>query len=202
MSKPRYKLIAKDFAGLAVLVFGPFLLFIVLQVFGWLPWSQGEKFLKENWGNVASLWGLLVGFYVLVVAKGVRRAAQEARDREILRTLLDNLERANSNVRDLGLFVRESKWDMVYLKAVDVLAACRSAYSNWDDDPSSRKMRNKLNTAATITRSIATLTAYSKAQPMDERQKTKIIDAQLEVGELLGTVIGHVEKTRRKVTEP
>jgi hypothetical protein len=84
MPRPRNKLFAEDYAGLAFLVLGPVFLFFLLEVSGLLPWPRGGKFLKENWGNAASLWGLLVGFYVLVVAKGVKRAAQEARDREVL----------------------------------------------------------------------------------------------------------------------
>ena len=115
---------------------------------------------------------------------------------------MEDLEEAGSNVRELGLFAREGKWDIVYIKAVDALTHCRSAISNWDDQPASRSMKNKLNSATTITRTIADLTANSAARPPDNNQRGKILRSQLDVGEVLGTVIGHIQKMRRRVTEP
>jgi hypothetical protein len=202
MMRPGTNRYIQEHAGLACLMLGPVLILLALLYSGIVPKPRSHQLIKDNWGNVASVWGLVVGFYVLVVAKGAKKAAQEVRDREILRTLLDNLEEANNDIRELGLFARESKWDIVYLKAVDALTHCREAISNWDDRPASRVMKNKLNSATTITRTIADLTANSSVRPPDDTQRENILRAQLDVGEVLGTVIGHIQKTRRKVTEP
>jgi uncharacterized membrane protein YcjF (UPF0283 family) len=199
MMQPSTKRHLRDYAGPAFLVLAPATVVLLLLL---VPRPRSQQFIKDNWGNAASVWGLVVGFYVLVVARGARRAARETRDREILRSLLDSLEEANSNIRELGLFARESKWDIVYIKSVDALTHCQAAISNWDDDPASRKMKNKLNTAATITRSIANITVNLTVRPLDEHQRDQVLRAQLDVGELLGAVMGYIEKTKRKVTQP
>lgn len=72
----------EDYWGLFAAVIGPPLLVSILIVTGIVSWSELKPDLASNWGNIASVWGLLVGVYVLVVAKGAKRAAEEARSKE------------------------------------------------------------------------------------------------------------------------
>jgi uncharacterized membrane protein YcjF (UPF0283 family) len=201
MIQEGYKRHVRDFAGPVSLVLFPPAIMVLLTSLNVVSWSMTIQFLKLNWGSAASVWGLIVGFYVLIVAKGVRRAAQDATNKEVLRVLLQNLEEARGNIRDLGFFARDNKWDIVYVKAMDALLNCTSAISNWDDEPTGRKMKNKLNTATTITRTIAELVGNSTARPIENSAREQILRSHLNVSEILGTVIIHVHKMRRKVNE-
>lgn len=145
-------------------------------------------FATDNWGNLASVWGLGVSIYVLFVAKGARKAAEEARSAERLRTVLEELEDAAKKCTELGQFARAQKWDLVHLRAQEVMASCRVTVARWGEDSALKDHRNKVLQVATFMRSIVEETNKDTVS-----QKT-ISDAQLNSDEKLTAVVGKMHR--------
>lgn len=149
------------------------------------------KFGIENWGSIASVWGLVVSFYVLIVATGARRAAQEARSAERLRTALVGLEDAAAKCIQVGQFARNQKWDVVELRAQEVMARCRTTLAAWGDNPALRESRNKLLEVAILMESI-----IQESRNVNVNRKT-ILDAQLDSDVKLSVVVGRIQKEHK-----
>lgn len=150
--------------------------------------SATTEFVANNWGSIASVWGLGVSIYVLFVAKGARKAAEDARSAERLRTVLEELEDAAKKCTELGQFARAQKWDLVHLRAQEVMASCRVTVARWGEDSALRDYRNKVLQVATFMRSIVEETNKDTVS-----QKT-ISDAQLNSDEKLSAVVGRMHK--------
>jgi hypothetical protein len=146
------------------------------------------QFTAENWGSIASVWGLIVSFYLLFVATGARRAAQEARSAEKLRTALAGLEDAAAKCIQVGQFARNEKWDVVELRAQEVMARCRTTLAAWGDTPALRESRNKLLEVATLMESI-----IQESRNANVNRKT-ILDAQLDSDVKLSVVVGRIQR--------
>ncbi len=144
---------------------------------------------QRNWrDDPASLWGLVIAVYVLIVAMGARRAAQEARSAERLRTALDAIEGAANKCTEVGQFVRLQKWDVVELRAQEVMTCCRATVAGWGDESSLKDSRNKLNQVAT---QMGSIVEQARNANVDQQA---ILTAQLKSVENLAVVIGKTHK--------
>ena len=146
------------------------------------------EFVSKNWGNLASIWGLGVSIYVYFVAQGAREAAEEARSAERLRTALVGLEGAAAKCIEVGQFAGNQKWDVVELRAQEVLACCRTTVAAWGENPALKESRNKLNEVAALMRSIT-----EEARNANVNHRT-ILKAQLDSHEKLSVVVGKIQK--------
>jgi hypothetical protein len=171
-------------AGLILL--SPGLLFVLLVVVRSTRCAT-IRFIVGNWGNVASVWGLLVSFYVYLVAKGARKAAEEARSAERLRTALVGIEDAASKSVEIGQHARNRNWDVVELRAQEVMACCRTTLAAWGENPSLKDSRRKLTEVATLMRSI-----IEESRSENVNRET-ILRAQLDSDEKLSVVIGKIQ---------
>jgi hypothetical protein len=84
-------------------------------------------------GTAAGGAGLFVGIYTLIVAKGARRAAQDASTAARSRNLVEDLGSANQKVQQVGNFIQQEEWLAVRLRAEEILAICRSVLTRWPD---------------------------------------------------------------------
>jgi hypothetical protein len=178
-----------DWAPIGAAV-APLGVFVLLVVIPGLPHATILKFVRENWGGIASVWGLGVSIYVLFVAKGARKAAEEARSIEQVRTVLEELEAGAEKIGHLGLFAHGSNWDLVRLRAEEVMTSCRTIVARWGDDPVFRDSRNKLLMVATLMRSII------EEANKDTVDSGRVIEAQLNASEKLSAVVGRVYKEK------
>jgi len=165
-----------DWVDIAV-VLSPLPLILVVVVAAEHFNLPATRFLVKNWGNVASVWGVAVSIYVLWVAKGARAAAanaekeaehavQEAKAATRVRAALAELQGAAEKTTQIGLFTTAPKWDLVQLRAEEVMSICRATLARWGDFPSLKGPRNRLNDTATQMRSI--VEEASKPQPSAE----------------------------------
>ena len=152
-------------------------------------------FVAKNWGSIASVWGLGVSFYVLFVAKGARKAAEDARSAERVRTALEELEDAREKCTQLGQFARIGKWDLVHLRAQEVMATCRATVARWGEDQALKDSRNKVLQVATLMRSIVEETHN------DDVNRKAILEAQLNSDEKLSAVVGRIHKEQESGSE-
>jgi hypothetical protein len=155
-----------------------------------LPRTAILCFVKENWGSIASVWGLFVSIYVLFVAKGARKAAREAITAERGRTVVEELEQAMEKNSHIGLFARDRKWDLVHLRAQEVMTSCRTIVARWGEDDVLKESKNKLLMVATQMRSIV------EEANKEGANSESIVNAQLNASERLSAVLGKAHKER------
>lgn len=158
-----------------------------MLAFNVLTWNAIVELICRNWGSIASVWGLVLGFYVIVVATGARRAAEDARLRSRRQSPTEELEEARNKIQQIGHFLAAGNVDVVRIRAEEVLACCQSVLGRWESDPAWKKSKNKLLSATEIIRTIAQQAAT--AGPLDANEKTRTALAQLEASELLSAVL-------------
>jgi hypothetical protein len=83
-------------------------------------------FLSDNWGSLVGALGLLLTILTLVAARGAKQAAEEASTIGRRRNLVEELEEASGKMQQLGGWVRDQKWELVQVRAQEVLAPCAS----------------------------------------------------------------------------
>lgn len=165
---------------------------LVLLAGLWLhfpKWTGIDTFVKRNWGNIASAWGLAIGVYVLIVAQGARRAAEQARQLGRARGLLEELEEANKKIQQVGVFIGQRRWDLVNHVAREVLVRCRGIVARWNDLPEASS--NTLLKAIVLVRSIAESAMANVSEEQREKHARRLARAQLDAAELLSTALGH-----------
>lgn len=155
-----------------------------------IPYSRPAttQFLKENWGSIAAVLDVFLSLYVIVIATGARRAAEDAKSGERLRTALEELEDAAKKCTEVGQFARDQKWDLVHLRAQEVMTSCRSTVARWGEDKGLKDSRNKVLQVADLMRSIVEETNNPNLS-----QKA-ILAAQLNSDEKLAVVVGKIHK--------
>ena len=84
--------------------------------------SESGKFAVDLIGVVASVAGFLLSLYVLKVAKGARRAAEEARALARKRDLVEELGDASQKLQQVGNFLQRGEWLGVQIRTAEVLA--------------------------------------------------------------------------------
>jgi len=165
----------------------PLLVFALLFV---LPVTRPAttEFVEDNWGSIAGVWGLGVIISVLGVAKGARTAATKAVSAEQVRTALEELEDAAEKCTQLGQFARDQKWDLVHLRAQEVMVRCRTTVERWGGNDALKDSRNKVLQVATFMRSIVEETHSASVN------RKIILDAQLNSDEKLAAVVGKIHR--------
>jgi hypothetical protein len=173
-------------------VAGPLIIILFLIWRGLLTWGEVVAAFERNGrDDPASLWGLVIAVYVLVVAIGARRAAQEARSAERLRTALAGLEDAAAKCTQVGQFARDQKWNVVELRAQEVMASCRTTLAAWGENEALTESRKKLDEVATLMRSIV------EESRKDNANRRTILRAQLDSDEKLAVVVGYIQKEHK-----
>jgi len=188
-----------DWSRLAALLIGPPL---ILSIWLWLRyrnWTSAWTFVDGNWGNIASAWGLSVGVYVLMVAQGARRAAEQARQLGRARGLLEELEEANKKIQLVGVFIGQRKWDLVNHVAGEVLVSCKGIMARWNDLPGSSS--NTLLEACVLIRSIADSAIANVSEDQTAKHARRLLRAQLSAAELLSTALGHGKQLAERKDE-
>lgn len=66
-------------------------------------------FIRQNWGNVASVAGLIISVFTLLFARRASRAAREAKEAVFMRNITDDLQEAAHKSQQLLDFLRVNK---------------------------------------------------------------------------------------------
>ncbi len=150
-----------------------------------------QGFLIENWGNVAGVLGLVVSIATLAVAQSAQQAAREARDAARRRSLAEEIRDALSKVEQIGVFLPQSRWDIVWLRAQEIVSVASMVRSRWEDhlsDPS----RDNLLVVRQLSQSIASAALLASATAPTRAQMNRIAATHGRVLELLGGELGRV----------
>lgn len=68
------------------------------------------NFIKQNWGNLASVAGLIISVFTLLFAKRASQAAREAKAAVWRRTVADDLEEAERLASEMISSIRKKDW--------------------------------------------------------------------------------------------
>jgi hypothetical protein len=155
-----------------------------------------RDFLSHNWGNLASVLGLIISLWVLWVARGARKAAEDARAVARRRSLIEELEEADRRIQEIGGFVRDRKWEIVQLQSQKVLGDCRAMLARWGEHLGLGAI--DLRTASTQLSSIAELAHESSLRELTAAEDRQIFKAQLWAGELVSSVLGRTRSSEER----
>jgi hypothetical protein len=156
---------------------------------------QTVMFASRNWGSIASVWGLGVSIYLISIARGARKAAQEAKVGEKARTALQELRQAAEKNIHIGQFARTFKWDALEIRAEEVMNCCYETVARWKDDPQFKQSCDDLLMVAVQMRSIIVEAGKKRVDAPN------IVDSQLLCGEKLNTVIGRIQREQDSRSE-
>jgi hypothetical protein len=154
-----------------------------------MSWDDVSGFLFRNWGNLASVLGLAVSAATLVVSSKAREAAEAAKAvarRQILTEVLQDAIRKNEQV---GLFLSQRKWDIVWLRAQETANATSLALTRWPMELGKDSKDNLLR-AQHLSSSIASVALRVTGEMPALLEIAWISQAQGRVAQLLNAELG------------
>jgi hypothetical protein len=176
-------------------------------LFGMLPSPVGHHDPMINWhdpmfvwtavGTIASSAGLLVGIWVLLVARDARAAAEAAQALARRRNLAEDLDDVSYKLQQLGHFLQTQQWVGVQIRIEEIVAVCRSAMTRWSDHLPVEHM-NAIRTATTLIQSIATQTAAIAEGGPSPPERKKLTYTHLRASALINSARGEARKEEER----
>jgi hypothetical protein len=84
-------------------------------------------------GTVVSVGGVGLSIWVLIVAKGAKRAADAANAAARKRNLVEELESAAQKIQQIGVLIQQEEWVAAQMRIDEVFASCRTTLARWPD---------------------------------------------------------------------
>jgi hypothetical protein len=144
----------KDLKIVAFAIVGVMLALFLLVLFQPAPLD----FWKNNWGNLASVAGLVLSFLATLFAAKASKSAREARDSVLSRTLEDEITAGYKAVSELTTLVEIKQFQLAAIKCGDLLDVPNRLRIRWEHtlDTSSKNRwivaREQLDSIHTILR--------------------------------------------------
>ena len=151
-------------------------------------------------GTLASVIGLGIGAYVIVVARGAREAAQAANALGRKRNLAEELESASQKIQQVGNFIQQGQWVPVRMRTEEILASCKVALSRWPDHLSESR-KNEILSAASLMQSITLAVGSCTESEMTGPQKKKIRDAHIRASGHISSALGEARREEERDSE-
>jgi hypothetical protein len=146
-------------------------------------------FIAGNWGSLTSVIGLVVSFATLLVACRAKQSADAAKAEARRRNRAEELREARTKSEQIGLFIHECKWDIVFLRAQEIAGACSMVLRRWNDDLTETS-KNQIVIARDQAASVAKVAMRANRIPPTEQQMINISAAQRRLNELLNSELG------------
>jgi antitoxin component of MazEF toxin-antitoxin module len=159
-----------------------------------VSWTNIGCFVQRNWGNLATVWGLYLSFYVLVVATDVKRAIANSRALMTRRSLTETLTEALHQSTELGNHAQAGSALAVRLRAQDILVKCQSATARWGNEPGSEMPLDKLLNASGIAQSLADEASKVIGRELNTAEKKRFTTAQLALTSALSQVVAKCQE--------
>ena len=103
---------------------------MLVAILYWASFAT-RQFLLNNWGNLASVIGLLVSFLAAVFARGASKAAEQARRAVLSRTLMDEINAGHKLASELTTLISISQLNMALNKCGDLLDVPNRIRTKW-----------------------------------------------------------------------
>jgi hypothetical protein len=108
------------------------------------------EFLGANWGNLASVAGLVFSILAFVFSKRATQAAKEARAAILRRRLGEDLSQANRTAAEIVTYVGIGRGDMALLRVGELLNQASFSVARWQGELPKSSMNNLLTARAQL----------------------------------------------------
>jgi hypothetical protein len=150
-------------------------------------------------GTVASIVGVMVGFWTLVTAMGAREAAEKTREIARNRNLIEELESAERKIHEIGAFLISDQWPFIQLRAMELASSCRIVVTRWPDGLSEEKKNNLLE-AQQIAVSIASEASGARIRPPNMGGRKRLSDTQVSASGLISGALAEARANEERGT--
>jgi hypothetical protein len=107
-------------------------------------------FSAGNWGNVASVAGLVFSILAFIFSKRASKAAREARDAALTRSMSEDLNWANKIAGEIATYVAIERGDLALLRTTDMIYQSSYFLARWDNRLSEESKNNLLAARAQL----------------------------------------------------
>jgi hypothetical protein len=135
-----------------------------------------SDFIVGNWGNLASVFGLLFSILAFVFAKRASTAAREARDAAMRQSLGEDMNGAARTADEIAMYLRFERGDVALVRISDLMNRARYLVERWDTRLSEKSKNNLLDASEELRSMHGVLTKNANAG-LAERQKVRLAEA-------------------------
>lgn len=123
--------------------------------------------MRSNWGNLASVVGLLVSGLAALFAKGARTAAKEAREAVLSNSLAEEINSAQKLAAEVANLIDLGKHDLARLRSNDLHDRTLTIIHRWDAALSIVSKNNLLSAKSQLEtlRTVASRLIVAAAEP-------------------------------------
>src|ERR1017187_8898349 len=107
-------------------------------------------FIGRNWGNLASVAGLVFSILAFVFSKRASIAAREARDAAMRQSLGEDIHGASRSAQEIVPYLRDGKSEMALLRIGDLMNQSSYLIARWEARLSEKSRNNLLDGAAEL----------------------------------------------------
>lgn len=154
-----------------------------------MSWAEFVDLLSRRWGDGASLLGLVVSAVTLAVATRAREAAEAARMAARQQSLTEVLRDTVRMGEQVGLFLSQEKWDIVWLRAQEITAGTSLISARWSKELDGDS-RDNLVRCQRLSRTISDVALVSSSGRPTSRQVAQMSRAQGRIVGLLNAELG------------
>ena len=140
-------------------------------------------------GRLRELLGLIVSAVTLSVATKAREAAEATRTAARRQNLTEVLQDAARKSEHVGIFLSQRKWDIVGLRAQEIIAATSLVLTRWSAELSLDSRSNLLRCRG-FSSSISNVALVAPSSAPTTRQVARIAQAHGRVTQLLNAELG------------
>ena len=148
-------------------------------------------------GAVASVAGFFLSLYVLRIAKGAKKAAEEAKVLARKRDFVEELDAASQKLQEVGNFLQQRQWLGVQIRTAEVLVICREAMARWSDHLS-KKRRNGVLTAMTHIQTITTQLAEIGQRELTPQENKNLAEAHFKAAGHISAALGEARRLEER----
>lgn len=133
-------------------------------------------FIEKNWGNLASVAGLIISVFTLLFARRASQAAREAREAVLKSNLADDLQEAVNQSQELRVFLGINQWRIARLKAVELQDKAIWLRERWEQELDLESLNRLTEAGVQLQRIVENIERLSE-NSVSEEHKEKLLRA-------------------------
>jgi hypothetical protein len=147
------------------------------------------SFITRNYGDWASVAGLVFSILAFVFSKRASKAAKEARDIALKRSLSQDLSAADRVAREIVTFMLIERSDMARIRTVELINDTSYLVTRWRNHLSEQSRVN-LQIARERLQSIQAVLSKSGPQELTPDRKSRVLKLSQEASQILSEEFG------------
>ena len=158
-----------------------------------IPSPSGDtSWLLANWGNLASVLGLLISVWVLIVSRRAQKAVDDLKDAFGRRSLAQELRDCGDDVNLVNVLGDSGKWDLASTTCYRLMQDVTFLQTRWAVHIDEDSKKNFSLIAAQLETVISQYRKFKTTDPLPEEVQA-VDHAILRVNTLLSSEIGKYE---------